>query len=83
MLSGNWDGLEFCPVKNYKTKKVIPDLYQLHVEQIIPFEAIALNGHEKVKMCGHMIERVGIHFLLILYRMIFINSVKIIKLTED
>ena len=51
MISDLWEGLDFWSVKKYDTKQKIEDVYQLHFKQILPLEAIALTGKEKISTC--------------------------------
>lgn len=57
LLAGQWDGLEFWPVKKYKTDKVVPDLFQLIFTEELPMEAISGGKLEKCRGCGKEIMR--------------------------
>lgn len=59
ILEGNWEGLEFWPVKKYNKEEYIHDLYQLYFAKKLPVEA--LEGGKKVfcRNCGREILRVS------------------------
>lgn len=51
ILSKNWKGFSFRPVKKYNKDGYIKDLNQVCFERILPMEAIQLQGKERMKKC--------------------------------
>lgn len=51
ILLRNWKGISFRPVKKYNKDAYIDNLNQICFEQILPIEAIQLQGKERMKKC--------------------------------